>query len=84
VFLNLYHTLGCHLCELAENVVSSHNLVHDLPLQIQIKKIDIASDDILVSQFGIRIPVLENPVSKQTLDWPFNQEDLSLFIQQNQ
>ena len=84
MLLNLYHTLGCHLCELAENVVSNHNLVNSLPLQIQIEKIDIATDDTLMSQFGIRIPVLESPMSKQTLDWPFNQEDLSLFIQQNQ
>ena len=64
----LYHTLGCHLCELAEGVVAEANLRLVPPLKIIYKKVDIAEDPQLFDQFGIRIPVLKAATTTATLD----------------
>ena len=69
----LYHTLGCHLCEDAEQ------LLQDLP-HVDYQKVDIADDDALVERFGIRIPVLCHKLSQTTLDWPFDKADVEAFI----
>ena len=72
----LYSTVGCHLCELAKQVL--------LPLVIQYQfrlvEIDIANDDVLVSRYGIRIPVLGSPASERELNWPFSVKDADLFF----
>lgn len=77
----LYHTLGCHLCEHAEDVIESFNK-QDSVRAIGYVKTDIADDERLVALYGIRIPVLCHDVSQQTLDWPFDEQQLSRFIAQ--
>lgn len=76
---HLYFTAGCHLCDLAEQVIADYN---HLPTQSQVdyKKIDIADDDHLVSLYGVSIPVLESTQSKVCLNWPFDVESLTDFI----
>ena len=64
--ITLYGTLGCHLCGEAEAW-----LAHFYP-QLSYMQIDIACDERLVEQYGIRIPVLA--VGSIELDWPFNLE----------
>ncbi len=72
----LYSTVGCHLCELAKQVL--------LPLVIQYQfrlvEVDIANDDVLVSRYGVRIPVLGSPASECELNWPFSVKDADIFF----
>lgn len=74
----LYHTLGCHLCELAEEQIEIHNQVSEQV--ISYTKVDIADDEKLVELYGIRIPVLAAKGLEETLDWPFDVHSLSGFI----
>lgn len=66
----LYHTEGCHLCELAEALLA--------PLAARrgwrIGRIDIAGDDALVERYGVRIPVLQDALSGAEIGWPFDAE----------
>jgi hypothetical protein len=77
--LLLYSTPGCHLCELAKDIL--------LPLlephQAQLFEVDIAEDDLLIERFGVRIPVLSVDASEveqgggvagssDDLGWPFD------------
>lgn len=69
----LYHTLGCHLCDEAELLLSE--------LQWQgYEKVDIADDDELVERYGIRIPVLFHTKTEQALGWPFDAAMATAFI----
>lgn len=74
--LVLYGTLGCHLCTVAEDVLVS---VIDLK-QFSIELIDIADDEKLVEKYGVRIPVLADPLSGAELGWPFDALQLQQFI----
>ena len=77
--LHLYHTLGCHLCELAEDVIAQFNQTHpDQTLHVQ--KIDIADDDALVERYGVRIPVVKFSTVEATLDWPFDLASLEKYV----
>lgn len=74
--LLFYTTVGCHLCEDAETILQG--LVSDEGLQVE--AIDIASEEALVTLYGIRIPVVKNVKTEEELGWPFSREDvLSLF-----
>ena len=63
--LRLYTTLGCHLCEQAENMISSQP-------GIIVQRVEIADDTQLLARYGLRIPVLSRPDTGQELDWPFD------------
>jgi hypothetical protein len=63
----LFGTLGCHLCEQAEEVLMplvEHGLLVEL--------MDIA---------GLRIPVLRRVDNGAELDWPFEAEQVVSFLQ---
>ena len=74
--LILYHTLGCHLCDLAKEQIEPLLDVCDLRLV----EIDIADDDTLLQRYGVRIPVIrlateeENNEIGADLGWPFDTE----------
>jgi hypothetical protein len=61
--LQLYLTSGCHLCAQAEALLQGTGL--------SFEAIEIADDEALVEQYGMRIPVLRWPETGQELDWPF-------------
>lgn len=63
--LRLYTTLGCHLCEQAETMISSQP-------GITLQRVEIADDAQLLECYGLRIPVLSRPDTGQELDWPFD------------
>lgn len=69
--LQMFSTVGCHLCELAVKQIQQ------LPpaLMIQLEIIEIGDDDALVEQYGTRIPVLRFADSSE-LNWPFTQQDI--------
>ena len=74
--LNLYTTSHCHLCDEAKK------LINDLPNHdtIQWVEIEIAENEELLRDYGLRIPVLERPDISQELWWPFNAADLKEFL----
>ena len=68
----LYHTLGCHLCEEAEQILKT--------LAIPFRHVDIADDEDLVDRYGIRIPVLHELQSGDEIGWPFDEKTVLAFI----
>mgnify|MGYP000038249874 CR=1 FL=1 len=73
----LYSTTGCHLCEKAVEVLQ-------VALQGQscmLEEVDIANDDALLEQYGVRIPVLKNPKSGKEIGWPFEPEDVLVLLE---
>lgn len=72
----LFGTLGCHLCEVAEALLMplvEHGLLVEL--------IDIADSDNLFEIYGLRIPVLRRVDSGAELGWPFDVEQVINFLQ---
>ncbi len=65
----LYSTQGCHLCELAMQ------LLQQLNITIEITEIEIGDDDQLVEKYGTTIPVVEFANGKQ-LNWPFTEQQV--------
>ncbi len=66
--LNLYTTLGCHLCEQALAIV--HPLVLEKGITLQL--VEISESESLVEQYGIRIPVIHLEGQEEELGWPFD------------
>ncbi|WP_395608450.1 glutaredoxin family protein [Pseudomonas sp. B22129] len=71
----LFGTLGCHLCEVAEAVLMplvEHGLLVEL--------VDITDPDDLTEAYGLRIPVLRRVDTGAELDWPFDTEQVVSFL----
>ena len=71
----LFGTLGCHLCELAEAILMplvEHGLMVEL--------VDIADSDALFETYGLLIPVLRRVDTGAELDWPFDTEQVAHFL----
>ncbi|MCQ6257947.1 glutaredoxin family protein [Pseudomonas hefeiensis] len=66
----LFGTLGCHLCEVAEGVLMSF-VEHGLLVEL----VDIAESEALFERYGLRIPVLRRIDTGAELDWPFDDAD---------
>lgn len=73
--LILYGTLGCHLCELAEQLLLPY-VAKGWPVEL----VDIAEDDALLAQFSLSIPVLEDVETARHLVWPFDATALNNFL----
>ncbi|MCB1673636.1 MAG: glutaredoxin family protein [Pseudomonadales bacterium] len=67
----LYGTLGCHLCDYAQQVLSQAQYV--LPIVWQ--EVDIALDQNLMTKYASSIPVL-SAGDGQELRWPFSVLDV--------
>lgn len=76
--LILYGTLGCHLCEDAETLLS--NVIQAHGAEVRIETIDIAEIPGLEDRYGLRIPVLQEFHSGAELGWPFDEEQVSVFL----
>lgn len=70
--LKFYTTLGCHLCEEAEQFLD--HLVSVKPVEVE--AIDISSSEELVELYGLRIPVVKNADTAEELGWPFDYQQL--------
>jgi hypothetical protein len=66
----LFGTLGCHLCEVAEDVLMPF-VEHGLLVEL----VDIAENEKLFETYGLRIPVLRRVDTGEELDWPFDDSD---------
>ena len=76
----LYTTVGCHLCEQAEELLQHIALESDLAWE----SIDIADDPELMDRYGIRIPVLRRAEGSDELGWPFDLEQLQGFLKNSE
>ncbi len=71
VDLLLFHTTGCHLCELADALVAPIARAAGLSLV----RVDIADSDALLERYGTRIPVLRGAGERDAeIGWPFDAE----------
>ncbi|WP_268796772.1 glutaredoxin family protein [Pseudomonas huanghezhanensis] len=71
----LFSTVGCHLCEIAEAELMpliEHGLLVEL--------IDIAESDVMAEDYGLRIPVLRRTDTGAELDWPFDAGQVVEFL----
>ena len=73
----LLGTSGCHLCELAEQLINSSLTSNQSCL---IDKIDIAEQEQWQAQFALLIPALYHPESQKQLGWPFDLQQVNLFF----
>ena len=78
IYLTLYGTDGCRLCEEAEQRIGS--VLNGLGMAVRLGPIDIAEDDALLTRYAIRIPVLRHAGTGRELDWPFGEAELEKFI----
>lgn len=75
----LYHTAGCHLCELAETILDDVvSNTKNASFNVILK--DIALDDSLIEQFGTYIPVIKHADTTDLLYWPFDYASLDAFL----
>ena len=72
----LLGTLGCHLCEQAEDILKQ--LQRQFAIEYSV--VDIADKPEWVELYGQRIPVLVNCENQQQLDWPFAPEVLTNWL----
>lgn len=72
----LYSTPGCHLCELARDIVAP--LLSSYSLRLE--EIDIAESDALIERYGVRIPVLKSTNHLDELGWPFDSAQAADFL----
>ena len=71
----LFGTLGCHLCEIAEAEIMplvEHGLLVEL--------VDITDPKDLTEAYGLRIPVLRRIDTGAELDWPFDTQQVVAFL----
>ena len=71
----LFGTLGCHLCEVAEAELLplvEHGLLVEL--------VDIGEHERLIDDYALRSPVLRRVDTGAELDWPFDAEQIVTFL----
>jgi hypothetical protein len=71
----LFGTLGCHLCEVAEAVLLPF-VEHGLLVEL----VDIVDSETWVDQYALRIPVLRRSDTGAELEWPFEAEQVVSFL----
>lgn len=71
----LFGTLGCHLCEVAEALLMPF-VEHGLLVEL----IDIADREDWVELYALRIPVLRRCDTGTELNWPFDAEQVVAFL----
>jgi hypothetical protein len=76
--IQFFTTLGCHLCEQAEQLIGE--LQRGGRSDIFFEPKDIADDDALMERYGIRIPVVKRLDNGEEFGWPFDLESLSSFL----
>ena len=79
ITVKLYTTLGCHLCEEAALLLSEVSTI----LQLSITEVEIAEDDALIEQYGVRIPVIQASHRQTDLGWPFGLSELKNYLLQD-
>jgi hypothetical protein len=71
----LFGTLGCHLCEVAEAELLPF-VEHGLLVEL----LDIVESESWLDLYALRIPVLRRSDTGAELDWPFEAEQVASFL----
>ncbi|WP_460952661.1 glutaredoxin family protein [Pseudomonas marginalis] len=71
----LFGTLGCHLCEIAEAEIMPF-----VERGLMVELVDITDPDDLTDVYGLRIPVLRRVDTGAELDWPFDSQQVVAFL----
>lgn len=71
----LFGTLGCHLCEVAEA-----ELMHFVEHGLLVELVDITEDESWFEKYSLRIPVLRRVDTGAELDWPFSGDQVVAFL----
>ena len=71
----LFGTLGCHLCEVAEAELLPF-VEHGLLVEL----VDIVEQQTWLDRYALRIPVLRRSDTGAELDWPFEAEQVASFL----
>lgn len=69
----LYQRDDCHLCDEALTVLAALRCP-------AFESVFIDEDPQLEARYGLRVPVLQDVVSGEELDWPFDAEGLARFL----
>jgi len=77
MIVSLYTTLGCHLCD---DALALLRQLHRQGLAMEIKEVEIIESEVLMSTYGVRIPVITSDCSEGDIGWPFSLEELRLFL----
>jgi 3'-phosphoadenosine 5'-phosphosulfate sulfotransferase (PAPS reductase)/FAD synthetase len=78
ISLILYSTVGCHLCELAEEQLRQAQQQFDL----RWRWTEIVDSEELMERYSLRIPVVVEPASGEEMGWPFTQPELQTWLAQ--
>lgn len=83
--LLIYTTVGCHLCEQAEQLLAP--VLHYIDSQtgdpenkLVLQKVEIVEDARLIADYGVRIPVIRIDGTDPELGWPFDQAQAYEFL----
>lgn len=76
IYLSLYSTSHCHLCEQAEAIIAS--LTHQYDIQYEV--IEITDNEALLALYEVRIPVLKRLDTNTEIGWPFTTDDVHHFL----
>ena len=74
--VELFTTLGCHLCEEAAQLLDTLRVEQP---DLNVVAVEIADSDELMERYGIRIPVVKTEDDRE-LGWPFNLAELKDFL----
>jgi len=74
-----FTTEGCHLCELAREMLESLGESEKFVVETQ----DISEAEVLVEKYGLLIPVLMDKGTRKELRWPFDSHDIAEWISFN-
>ena len=77
ITINLYTTAGCHLCDLADDILQELSNSYDL----KINHTEIGDDDNLIARYGTTIPVVKF-IDNSEISWPFSVQDIERKIEQ--
>lgn len=72
----LFGTLGCHLCEVAEAMLMPFVVEERLLVEL----VDISESEAWVDDYALRIPVLRRLDTGAELEWPFETEQIVAFL----
>lgn len=71
-----YHTTDCHLCDVAEAMISPMLVASGLVAEA----IDVADDLDAFERFGVQIPVLYFPQTDISVLWPFDENEVARLL----
>ena len=76
IYLELYSTSHCHLCDQAESLLIKLNDEYKFEYQL----IEIVDDTNLYSRYQFKIPVLKRLDNENEICWPFDESAIKLLL----